>query len=296
MPHASFPDIKKIKNVYVALGNYLKLPVGSGKGVSFDFDMDGFCNTYNLSLNETYNCLKILELQGLISTNDSVGLKSRLHFLFKADDLYEFQVKNPAYDHFIKVILRSYEGIFEDYVSIQEDELSRRALIKKEEVIRLLRMLDSLKILSYLPSNDTPQLTYLEERLDANDFYIDRENLADRKNRFIKRARAFLEYAEMRHRCRSQILVSYFGENDSNRCGVCDYCLERNKADVSDLEFNRIHQEVKTLLMKESIGLDELISHIQPANENKTIRVIEWLIDNEQIRYVNGNQLEWSNR
>lgn len=292
----NFPELKKIKNAYQALGNYLKLPVGSGKGVSFDFDISELCNTYDLPLSETYNCLKILELQGLISTNEAVGLQSRIHFLFRAGELYEFQVKNPSFDHFIKVILRSYEGIFNDYITINEDELARRSLINKEEAIRLLNTLDRLKILSYLPANDKPQLTFLEERLDISNFYIDRENLADRKKRFVERAQAFLNYAESSHRCRSQMLVAYFGETDTQRCGECDYCLERNKADVSDLEFDLIHKEVKTLLLKESIGLHELIEHIHPSNENKTLRVIEWLIDNEQIRYVEGNRLEWTDK
>ena len=291
---SSYPDIKKIKNAYQALGNYFKLPVGSGKGVSFDFEIHTFCNTYDLSIAETYNCLKILELQGLISMNDSVGLQSRIHFLFKADGLYEFQVKNPTYDHFIKTILRSYEGVFDDYVMISESELSRRAVVTKEEVIAFLNTLERLKILSYLPASDKPQLTFLEERLDVNDFYIDRENLADRKKRSIERVQAFLNYAESHNRCRSQMLISYFGETDTQRCGECDYCLERNKADVSDLEFESIQSEVKTILLKESIGLHELIDHIRPSNENRTLRVIEWLIDNEQIRYVEGNRLEWT--
>ncbi len=289
----NFPELKKIRNTYQALGNYLKLPVGSGKGVSFDFDLGQFANTYNFPLAETYNCLRILELQGLITMNESVGLQSRIHFLYRADNLYEFQVKNPSYDHFIKVILRSYEGVFDDYTYINEDDLSRRAVISKDEVVRLLNTLDKLKILSYLPANDKPQLTFIEERLDKKDFFIDNENLADRKKRFSEKIRSFISYAESRHRCRSQMLVAYFGETDTQRCGVCDYCLERNKADVSELEFESIHSEVKNILLKESVGLDELIGQIRPSNENKTIRVIEWLIDNEQIRYVEGNRLEW---
>jgi ATP-dependent DNA helicase RecQ len=290
----NFPDVKKIKTTYQALGNYLRLPVGSGKGVSFDFDISSFCNMFNLEIPETFQCLKILEMQGLISMNEAVGLRSRIHFFYRADDLYEFQVKNPAYDHFIKIVLRSYEGIFDDYVVINEDEISRRALLPIEETVRLMQTLDRLKILSYLPSNDKPQLTFIEERIDLNSFHIDREFLADRKNRFIERAKAFLYYAESHHRCRSQMLVSYFGESDTQRCGECDYCLERNKADVSDLEFDLIHGEVKSLLLKESIGLNELVEHIRPSNENKALRVIEWLIDNEQIRYIDDNKLEWA--
>ncbi len=290
----NFPDLKKIKNTYQAIGNYLKLPVGSGKGVSFNFDLSELCNMYNLPVSETYNCIKILELQGMISTNEAVGLQSRLHFLFRANELYEFQVKNPSFDHFIKVILRSYEGIFNDYVSINEDELARRAVMAREEVNRQLNMLDRLKILSYLPANDKPQLTFLEERLDMANFYIDRENLADRKKRFAERAKSYLYYAESHHRCRSQMLVAYFGETDTLRCGECDYCLERNKADLSDLEFDLIHNEVKSLLMKNSIDLNELIEQMNPSNEKKSLRVIEWLIDNEQIRYIDGNKLVWT--
>lgn len=292
----NFPDIKVIRNVYLALGNFFKLPVGAGKGVSFDFDLPSFSNSYGLQTYEVYNCLKILELQGLISVNESVGLQSRIHFLYRADGLYEFQVKNPAFDHFIKVILRSYEGVFDDFIPVNESDISRRAVLPAEEVKKLLNTLDRLKILSYLPASDKPQLTFTEERLDSADFYIDRENLAARKKRALERVRSFLNYAENHHHCRSQMLVSYFGESDTHRCGDCDYCLERNKADVSDLEFESIQAEIRITLLKGSIGLNELMEHIRPSNENRTLRVLEWLIDNEQIRYIEGNRLEWTDQ
>jgi ATP-dependent DNA helicase RecQ len=288
---STFPDIRRIRNCYQALGNFFGLPIGSGKGASYDFDLGEFCDTYSLPLSETFNCIRFLELQGLISTNESVDLHSRIRITYRPDDLYEFQVKNPSYDHFLKTILRSYEGVFDDYVMIKEDELARRAVLTKDEVIRQLGILHKNQVISYIPSNDKPQLTYLEERLDLNDLHIDRENLADRKKRFIERARAMLNYAEMKHHCRSQMLVAYFGEKDTVRCGVCDYCLERNKADLSDFEFDQIQANIKSVLMKNPIGLQELIEHIQPAGENKAIRVIEWMIDNEEIRYIDGDKL-----
>jgi ATP-dependent DNA helicase RecQ len=288
---STFPDIKRIRFCYQALGNFFGLPVGSGKGAAYDFDLGDFCDTYELPLSETFNCIKILELQGLISTNESVDLHSRIHITYRPDDLYEFQVKNTAYDHFLKTILRSYEGVFDDYVTIKEVELARRAVISKEEVIRFFTLLHKNKVLSYIPSNDKPQLTWLEERLDLSNMHIDRENLADRKTRFVERAKAMLNYAESKHACRSQMLVAYFGEMDTVRCGVCDYCLERNKADVSDFEFDRIHADVKSILVKHPVSLHELMEHIQPAGENKAIRVIEWMIDNEEIRYLDGDRL-----
>jgi ATP-dependent DNA helicase RecQ len=289
----TFPEFQKIKKTYQALGNFFQLPVGAGQGTCFDFDISAFCNSYDLPIGETFNCLKILELQGLITTTESVELHSRVHFRVKADALYEYQVKNPKYDNFIKTLLRSYESMFEEYISINETQLAVRAGITKEEVVRLLSGLDKHAILAYIPAKDTPQLCFTQERLDQNNLYIDREHLAERKKRYVDRVRSFLHYAETANRCRSQMLVAYFGESDTQRCGVCDYCLGRNKAGVSDLEFDKIHSDVKSMLVKQPLGLHELLEHVKTGNENKALRVIEWLIDNEQIRYAEGNVLEW---
>ncbi len=287
----TFPAIQKIKAVYQALGNYYQMPVESGKGVNFDFDLYHFCNSYNMNMSETYNCLKVLELQGLIAMNDSVALQSRLHFTIRANDLYEFQVKNPRYDVFIKVILRLYEGVFDEYVAINESEIALRATISVDETKSFLNALHKLQILNYIPFTDKPQLTYTEARLDQKLLLIDKENLVERKNRFIERARSFLHYAETENRCRSQMLVAYFGEINTERCGVCDYCLERNKAGVSDLEFDEISMRIKNLLKENEIGLSDLILRMRPATEENTLKVIEWLVDNEQIYYRDGEIL-----
>ncbi len=112
----------------------------------------------------------------------------------------------------------------------------------------------------------------------------------------MDRARAFLNYAETKNRCRSLMLVNYFGETDALRCGVCDYCLERNKANLSDLDFETILGKVKTILLKDAMDVEELINQFHNEDEEKTLRVIEWLIDNEQIRYLDGNRLEWTKK
>ena len=87
------------------------------------------------------------------------------------------------------------------------------------------------------------------------------------------------------------MLVAYFGENNTERCGVCDYCLERNKTGVSDMEFNEISLRIRTILKEDSIGLTELIAKLRPAGEESTLKVIEWLVDNEQIFYTEQEKL-----
>ncbi|HRH67487.1 MAG TPA: ATP-dependent DNA helicase RecQ, partial [Bacteroidia bacterium] len=291
----SFPEVQSIRTTYQALGNFYQLPVGSGKGVSFSFDLSEFCTAYNLQISEVFNCLKVLELQGLIAVSESADLHARLRITATAQQLYEFQVKNPRTDHFIKVILRSYEGLFDDYVMIKESEIAVRAGISTEESKTLLRQLSQLKMLNYIESKDTPQITFTEERLDQKDLHIYRENLADRKKRYLLRQKAMLNYASSMEKCRSLMLLNYFGEESRNRCGICDVCLQRNKIGISDLEFENITDRIRTHLKNGTISLEELVSKVDDHREEHALKVIEWMIDNAKIRYVRGNELEWTN-
>ncbi len=289
----NFPEVAEIRKTYQALANFYQLPVGSGKGVSFDFDIVNFSSNYNLQIPVVYNCLKVLELQGLISTTESIDLHPRIHFTVNNKDLYEFQVKNKTFDHLIKVILRSHGGIFDDYININENEIALRAEFTRTELVQHLSMLDKLHILSYLPAKDSPQLVFTEERLDVRDVHIDRQNLAERKQRYITRVKAMLDYATSKTKCRSRMLLNYFGEDVSHRCGNCDYCLQRNKLGISELEFSNLQSQLQTLLTKKKLTLNEVLPHIRDSKEDNTLKVVEWLIDNDRIRYVKGNLLEW---
>ncbi len=290
----NFPDLSKIRKVYQGLGNYLNIPVGSGKGISYDFSLVDFCTEYNFSVHETFNCLKVLELQGLIELTENVEIQSRIHFTAHRDELYDFQVKNPLLDNFIKFLLRSYAGLFDDFVFIQETQLARRMGAEPAQVKNHLQLLDKLKILSYLPSSESPRLTFLEHRIESRHMRIDKQNLQDRKERYLVKAKAVINYATERFRCRSQMLLAYFGEETWHRCGVCDYCLGRNKSGVSDLEFEELSRKIETMLRNDKFTLHDLINHLPATKEETSLKVLEWLIDNEKISYFQGNYLCWN--
>ena len=290
----SFPETREVMRVYSALANYYQLPVGSGKGVSYDFDLDHFCKSYKMSPASVHHCIRVLELQGLIALTDAIDLHSRLHITARYDELYDFQVRNPKFDHLVKTILRSHEGVFDDYVQVNENVLSRRAEISKDELVESLKQLDKLQMISYIPATEAPQLTFVEERLDERDVFIDRQNLALRKERFMKCVRAMIQYTTSLNKCRSQMLLEYFGETRDQRCGVCDFCLKRNKLGLSDFEFETIEAKVKLTLTGQPLELDELVLHIKESKQEKSLKVIEWLIDNERISYAEGNLLKWN--
>jgi ATP-dependent DNA helicase RecQ len=289
--------VKEVKRVYSAIANYFQIPVGAGNGMSYSFEIDQFSETYMLEPYNVYNSLKVLELQGLINFNDSVELSSRIHFLLKHDELYDFQLRNIRFDHLIKTILRSYEGLFRDFSDIHEGTLAQRAGMKTEDLVIMLQQLDQFKVLSYIPSTDKPQISFMTERLDERDIRIDRHVLAERKERQMNRVKAMIHFISDKQQCWSRMLLAYFDEIKDQRCGVCDYCIGRNKLAISDMEFEQMMLQVKSILMTNPLPVQELAQRISPstgiADSNHNIKVIEWLLDNEKIIYQEGDYLKW---
>lgn len=290
---SGFPSLDEIKQTYQALSNYLQLAIGSGLGLGFDFEINDFCNQYNLNTLTVFNSLKFLEKEGYISTTESFNHPSRILFIVNKEELYKFQIVNPALDGFIKLVLRSYVGVFEDFVKINEAELAKRMGISREETIKLLKQLHLSQVLSYVPQSSLPKIIFTRERIDAKNLIISTENLKERKNKAIERMENVIHYASSEHKCRSQILLSYFGEQDTYRCGICDVCLERNKLELSKLEFENVSNQLKDILQVQVLNLTELVNSVKGSREDKTLKVIQWLIENEKLAYDEDYKLHW---
>ncbi len=289
----TFPAVEQIRNVYHAIANFLQVPTGSGTGVSFNFNISELCNQYKLNLLLVFNCLKILELDDYVSLSDSAFLPSRIHFTANNIQLHTFQVEQPAYDNFIKTLLRSYGGLFDDFVNINEKEIATRAGITIEEAVKNLNYLKKIGMLNYEQQTDEPQLVFTRPRVDINEVLISKEHLEERKKRFIARVNAVLNYATSFHRCRSMMLLNYFGEKSEQRCGNCDYCRERNKFQLNEKEFSTLTDKVRALTLQRSLTLQNLVGNLKVANDDKALKVIQWMLDNDQLKYVNGDELKW---
>lgn len=287
----SFPEKEVIRRVYNAVSNYFQLPIGAGKNLSFDFNVFDFSKYFGIDILTTFHSLKILQRQGYIEYTEEIDNPSKVHFLVTRDDLYKFQVANSSFDSFIKLLLRSYTGLFTDFVNIDESSLSKQAGVDIQVVFKYLQRLNNSKIIRYLPRRKTPMIIYTEERLEDKALFLSKSNYEERKIQYIEKVEAVLKYATSSTKCRSQLLLEYFGEKDSSRCGRCDICLKRNELDLSKYEFDLILEQVKEKLGEKPLLLDELVDSLD-FSQDKSIRVIRWLLDNKKIKYNTEEKLE----
>jgi ATP-dependent DNA helicase RecQ len=288
----TFPPIDEIKRIYEALCNYYSLAIGSGKDSVLDFNIRDFASTFKFDPLRVYSSLKILQREGYLELTDEIDNPSKVFFMVNKQELYKFQVANAKMDGFIKLLLRSYTGLFSEYVPVDEEFLARKANTNLEVIYKLLQALNNAKIIRYIPRKKTPLIVFTEERLDLKSVHISKENYQQRKDRFVKRINAVINYAESTAKCRSQILLSYFGETETTRCGQCDICQKRNELELSKYEFDLIHNELKTILRETPKSLVEVTDQIDYPEE-KIIKVIQYLLDNHKIEYDDTHVIHW---
>ena len=287
-----FPGLDTIRKVYKAIGHYFQLIPGSGKGQVFDFNLGDFCLKFGFHTLTAYHALKHIERAGFIELTDEINLPARLFFRVNRDDLYKFQVANALLDDFIKLILRSYTGLFNGYVNIDEELLASRAGIDQERVYTFLKHLRKSKIIDYVPRKRTPFIYFNKERISVERLRITRENYDLRKKDYRGRVEAVIHYATCTTTCRSQLLLQYFGESDSPECGICDVCQSFRKMGMSSFEFDEISKGIKEIL--ETPCNYETLLLKQEGNREKMMEVIKWLMDNGKIVYRVDSKLEWS--
>ena len=285
----SFPDKKTIARVYNALCNYFKLPLDGGKGQSFPFILSKFSQNYNLPAIDVYNSLKFLQKEGLLEYTEEVKDKSKLHFVASSKDVYKFQVENQQYDYFIKFLLRNYGGLYSDYVKIDEYWISAVLKIDVRTIVETLKHLHKVGLVDYQPQKMSPYITFLEDRQPAEEITISPENYDALKKNYEEKIEAVINYAESTDKCRSRLLLEYFGEYEAPDCGKCDVCLKNKK--LAKQERQNLTAQILLKLKQQPITIQEL-TQIFPDKQQEVIQIVKSLLDNRKISYDEQRRLK----
>ncbi|GAB5550618.1 MAG: RecQ family ATP-dependent DNA helicase [Saprospiraceae bacterium] len=288
----SYPDLKEVRQVYRALGSYYQLAVGAGHGESFDFDLIDFASKFQFEAIKAYNCLKILEKEGWIVLSEAVYNPASLKMLVNQDQLYDFMLKHPKLDKIVKVILRSYQGAFNHYIFLREQSIANFLKIERSDLQQSLQLLHKEGILDYRPQKEEPQLFFINGRMDANTVAFDHVAYNFRKEQQKKRLDNAIQYAE-KEQCRSQQLLTYFGEIDAPICGTCDVCLEQKKERTLDPKsYARYQNKIELILKRESLTLAEILDSFAKSKEKVVVLTLDYLLEEGKV-YLKEDHFIW---
>lgn len=283
----TFPEKSYIRKIYEDINFYYQMAMGDGRGCTFAFNIDEFCRNFKHFPVQTDSALKILTRAGYLEYTDEQDNASRIMFTITKEELYRIREQSEDTEKLLRILLRSYTGLFTDYAYISEDNLSTRSGLSKQQIYETLLSLSRQHILHYIPAKKTPYIIYTRERQETERIYLSKEVYEDRKESYVQRINAMIEYAESENRCRSRMLLRYFGEKNEHNCGQCDVCLQQHQSGLKSGEFESISQQLQALLKENPLSLQEIKDKMQ-VPENHLMKVVSYLVSEEIIRQENG--------
>jgi len=272
-----FPAIEVIKNIYQSIANYLQLPVGIGEGGYFNFNLLEFCNNFKLDLILVTQTLKVLEQEGHIQFSENIFLPSQVCFTCSKEGLENFEQAYPAFEPLIKALLRSYQGIFDNRISIFEKRMAGICKQSIDEIQKQLQQLAAMGMIEYLPQKETPQIHFLLNRAPAAFLHIDKDQYLKRKEAFTTRINTLIRFATNPGCCRSVFIGNYFGDIDKDNCGICDYCLSIKKNKIDANTFTSIEKQLFVLLSKTPTPMGSIFVALAKEDKEAVWEVIHFL-------------------
>lgn len=286
------PTLAQLKQVYQHLANYYQVAVGSHAMTTYDFDLEAFAHTYGLQLRAAYNALKALEGQGLLQLNEAFFQPAQVHIVTAPKAMYAFQVAHAAYDPLIKVLLRLYGGeLFAGFGSISVQRVASLLQTTPQQVNKQLQALDRLAVLQYQPQKDQPQLTFTTARHPADKLPLDERARQQKAKTATDRAEAVIRYVTHQHRCRAQLLLTYFGEEPDQACGQCDICLGKTGKNRSEAAHPTHRHLVLQCLQAGPCTLKQVVTRIDLDAAALILATIRQMLDQGEVAYDQAGRL-----
>jgi ATP-dependent DNA helicase RecQ len=207
------------------------------------------------------------------------------------EELYRFQVANAAYDGFIKLLLRSYGGLFDHYRHISIDDLANRFKTPVKRVKEMLQRLKQAQVIDYVPASEGVTLTYLQAR--PTQLELNKAAYIEHRQQQIQRQQFMLDYAANKTHCREVFLLQYFSEKDTTPCGSCDICRLTGTLKTNQTAFEALVNSIEKHTSESEKSLQELVVLSNAFEKEQVLKTVKWLLENEYLLKTN-NRYTWN--
>lgn len=281
----NYPPQEFIRNVYNSLCYYYTMALGDGFNCTFEFSLVDFCRKYHLPTLQTDSALRILTRMGYIEYVEEMEYASRVMFILERNELDRMQKLSGEYEAVVTALLRNYSGLFTEYAFVDERYLARITKLTRHRLYEILVSLDRKRIINYAPSKRCPIVTFSRHRVLGEELRFAPEVYEERRKIFEQRIDSILKYATDSDKCRSRLLLEYFGERAVSDCGNCDVCVSRKggNAGCSDTDADMV-------LALLADGVPHKLCELESLGftRKRLSVVLRYLCDEEKVVVVDG--------
>lgn len=285
---STLPTIAFVKACYQKLNTYFQIAYGEGSGDTFSFNFNAFCHRYELNSFLVYNTLRLLDQNGVISLSDSFNRKTIVQFTISKDNIFNYLENHKTISSLVLVILRTYGGIFDFETKINTYLLAKKCNLNENEIHAGLRQLHEDEIISYNPSKDDLEITFLVPREDDKSINPFTKKISHLNKIKTDNLKQILHYVNQSELCRSKFLLNYFGEIQKEDCGICDFC---NGKKPNEISLNQIRSEIK-LELKNGPKTSRVLHSLLNYSEESILKALRVMIEDELITINHKNQYD----
>lgn len=280
------PDKAFLTTMYIKLCNYFKIAYGEGINEEFLFNLNHFCHKYEFPTVKTFNAMRFLDGQGIITLSQEFSEKITLQFLIPSKEVIRYTSLNLNDEEIILTILRTYPGIYEMQTAFNLQLIAKKSKHSETEVLAVLHKLKEKEIIEFHSKNNDAVLIFNEIREDERTINKVSKHLARQNELKKEQLQSVLHYASDKSSCKSKLILNYFGEKVTTDCGICSYCITQIKPKKN---LNSLSEKIITLLKNEGLSSREIQSKTKNTADD-VIFVLQQLLEDELLIIQKNNK------
>ncbi|MBK8601075.1 MAG: RecQ family ATP-dependent DNA helicase [Flavobacterium sp.] len=281
----TLPDKKFVLEMYIKLCNYFQIAYGEGIDEKFSFNLNAFCVRYGFPTLKTYNALQFLDRQGVLTMSQEFSEKITMQFTISSKEIMRYMSLNPSEEEVILTILRTYPGIYEMAIPFNLSLIAKKSNHSENEVSQILQRLSEKSIIAYTAKNNDAVLVFNEIREDEKTINRIAKYLEHQNQLKSAQLASVLNYVGDQTHCKRQLILSYFGEEKSSRCGICSFCLSQKQ---TKKEVRSLTQQILEQLKTGDLTSREIEKNTQ-IEKDDVIFVLQTLLENDVVRLQSNN-------
>ncbi|CEN44777.1 RecQ family ATP-dependent DNA helicase [Capnocytophaga canimorsus] len=279
-------DVPFLKLLYAKLNAYFQIAYGEGEEIVHHFQFSDFCMRYKLNPQQVANGLALLEAQSVLTFNQSYFSKATVHFLVSGNQVIDYLKNNPKYKDLVFFFLRNYPGIHDQPMVVNLEKVAVKMNLSADKIENDLIQLQKEEIIAYRGENNDAEITFHFPRRDDALIYSIAKNVKAYNQMKETLFKQMLRFLDDDKKCKSQQLLAYFGEENTQPCGICSVCVANKQAKTN---INLVKSDILALLQQKAMSSQDLIFALE-YQQTIVLEALKILLSMNEIRLNEFNE------